>query len=185
MNREGETASTFGFVTITESTELGYIGGLLLLNRLARPIEFHCTVPVKANRAQEILYGPTLRSYLCGERIGPALLEKTKVAPQLVFTDQWELLDARAFVTMPILFVVPPPNETPAAELAVPPMSSSAESASLQLELGSFALRAHHDFASDAEMATLIWQQSDVALDLREPFERIHEAIREAHRSAA
>ena len=64
-----------GFLTVTRDVEQGLFGGYLVLNFLGRPLEFHCTAPVRPNRAQEILYGPTLDPYLVGERIGQALLE--------------------------------------------------------------------------------------------------------------
>jgi hypothetical protein len=44
-----------------------------------RPLEFHCTEPVQPSRAQQILFGPTLRDFLCGEQIGGALLAKCKL----------------------------------------------------------------------------------------------------------
>ena len=57
-----------GFLTVIECARDGFVGGLLILNQLGRPLEFHCSVPVRPNRAQEILYGPTLCGFLCGER---------------------------------------------------------------------------------------------------------------------
>ena len=59
-----KSAACLGFLTVVEHAELGLLGGYLLLNAAGRPLEFHCTAPVKPNRAQEILYGPTLRPYL-------------------------------------------------------------------------------------------------------------------------
>ncbi len=63
-----------GFLSVIEHDELGLFGGYLVLNMAGRPLEFHCTSPVRPNRAQEILYGPTLRPFLFGEQIGQALL---------------------------------------------------------------------------------------------------------------
>ena len=47
-----------GFLTVLEHPQHGLFGGYLLLNLAGRPVEFHCTAPVKPNRAQQILYGP-------------------------------------------------------------------------------------------------------------------------------
>jgi len=52
------------------------------------PLEFHCTAPVKPNRAQQILYGPTLEPYLFGEQIGQSLLSKAAVEPEVICTDR-------------------------------------------------------------------------------------------------
>ena len=65
---------SFGFVTVTDLGGAVFIGGYLILNSMGRPLEFHCTAPVKPNRAQEILYGATLEPYLYGEQIGQALV---------------------------------------------------------------------------------------------------------------
>lgn len=54
----------------------GLFGGFLLLNRTGRPLEFHCTAPIRPNRAQDIFYGTSLESYLYGEAIGSTLLAK-------------------------------------------------------------------------------------------------------------
>ena len=71
-----------GFMTVVESAEHGFFGGYLVLNHTGRPLEFHCTAPVRPNRAQEILYGPTLKPYLYGEQIGKTLWSQTKNVPR-------------------------------------------------------------------------------------------------------
>ena len=96
---------TIGFLTITRDAEHGLFGGYLVLNSLGRPVEFHCTAPVRPNRAQEILYGPTLEPYLYGERIGPTLLEKSKSVPAAVFIDVAPAIGMRDFVSTPIFLV--------------------------------------------------------------------------------
>jgi hypothetical protein len=65
-----------GFLTVVEHDLHGLFGGYLLLNETGRPLEFHCTAPVKPNRAQQILYGPTLKPFLYGEQIGATLVNK-------------------------------------------------------------------------------------------------------------
>jgi hypothetical protein len=99
---------SIGFLTVCDHAEQGLFGGLLLLNANGRPLEFHCTAPLRTNRAQEILYGPTLRRYLYGEILGPALLGKLKVEPLLLCTDQREALASREFHSIPTLLVVSP-----------------------------------------------------------------------------
>ena len=76
-----------GFLTVCDYAEAGICGGYLILNAGGRPLEFHCTAPVKANRAQEILYGPTLKPFLYGEQIGQTLIGRAKVGPLVVVTD--------------------------------------------------------------------------------------------------
>ena len=79
-----KSVPSVGFLTVQEFTDLGLIGGYLILNAVGRPLEFHCTAPVRPNRAQEILYGPTLVPFLYGEQIGQTLVAKGKSRPMLI-----------------------------------------------------------------------------------------------------
>lgn len=78
--------TTFGYLLVVEDDLHGFTGGLLLVCERGRPLEFHCTEPVQPSRAEQILFGPTLREYICGEQIGGALLAKTKLSIGLLLT---------------------------------------------------------------------------------------------------
>ena len=56
----------FGFLTAVDTPTHGLFGGYLVVDSLGRPLEFHCTAPVKVTRAQQILYAdePVLRERL-------------------------------------------------------------------------------------------------------------------------
>ena len=73
---DAKSKPTLGFLTVVEHPQYGLFGGYLVLNTAGRPLEFHCTAPIKPNRAQEILYGPTLESFLYGEQIGQTLINQ-------------------------------------------------------------------------------------------------------------
>ncbi len=47
---DARSQSALGFLTILEHQQHGLVGGYLLLNTAGRPLEFHCTAPVKATR---------------------------------------------------------------------------------------------------------------------------------------
>src|SRR5581483_6678244 len=91
-----------GFLAAVEDAERGVVGGLLVTNRFGRPLEFQCTTPVKPNRTQQILYGPTLRPFLLAEVIGKTLVEKVSVKPHLVLTESPELLELRLHIEIPV-----------------------------------------------------------------------------------
>ena len=74
----------FGYLSIVEDP---FTAGLLAVCDRGRPLEFHCTEPVQPSRAQEILFGPTLRPYLLGEQLAGALLSKTKLPIALLLVD--------------------------------------------------------------------------------------------------
>lgn len=84
--------AAFGFLTVLESAEHGLFGGYLVLSPQGRPLEFRCSTPVAASRAQEILYGPTLRPYLFAEVIGRALVAGAELDAAVILTDQPDML---------------------------------------------------------------------------------------------
>jgi hypothetical protein len=173
-----QPASCLGFLTVVESSELGLLGGYLLLNAAGRPLEFHCTAPVKPSRAQEILYGPTLRPYLYGEQIGQALLARSKLAPLVVCTDSDNVLAARDFTHLPLVVLRDGrPREDEAREGEAP-----AEPRPFRLARNHVAPAPH--YASDQQAILAAWPAQADHLDLREPFGRIREALEEAQKSA-
>jgi hypothetical protein len=154
-----------GFLTISDDGEGGFSGGYLVLNAGGRPMEFHCTAPVKPNRAQEILYGPTLRPYLFGEQIGQTLLTRSKAAPLLVVTDTEPALAVRTFCEVPVVCAL-------------------AEDREGAPKLGRQAIAVDRAHLRDADEARAIWSQHFEAFDLSEPFTRIREALDESRKAA-
>lgn len=192
----GKTSSampiTLGFLTVVEQSKVGYIGGYLVLNSRARPIEFHCTAPIQPSRAQQVLYGKTLKPYLYGEQIATALVDRSKVRPIMFFTDLTEVIEARVENNLPIVWIQPcetqpvKPAEVPGTQRhyrrdAAHPMAEALRPTMEHFTLGSYQVATHSHFADDAATVRSLWQQNE-ALDLLEPFERIREAIHEAQR---
>jgi len=103
----GKSLPTLGFLTVVDDGQEGMLGGFLVLNTRGRPVEFHCTTPVKPNRAQVILFGPTLEPYLYGEQIGQTLLAKSTTTPLAVYTDLAAVLAVRDFISLPVAMVLP------------------------------------------------------------------------------
>lgn len=189
------STQSVGFLTVCEHEAQGALGGYLILNAVGRPLEFHCTAPVRPSRAQEILYGATLQSYLHGEQIGQALLEKAKLTPLVVFTDSPAVLTVRGFTSLPVACVMPADGE-------LAPQAGSQPARQLRLDEPHagpptpFALRLHafhvnghplavlQDHAEDAELIAERWAPLAADFDLQEPFTRIREAVDEARRSA-
>ena len=114
-NTDAKSKPALGFLTVIEHPQYGLFGGYLVLNTAGRPLEFHCTAPIKPNRAQQILYGPTLESFLYGEQIGQTLVNQASIPPMLICTDREPALAAREHVSMPVVLVLPP-EDAPVAE---------------------------------------------------------------------
>ena len=87
-----QSLARFGFLTVLESPAHGLFGGYLVLSPQGRPLEFRCSTPVAVSRAQEILYGPTLRPYLLAEVVGQALLDGATLGVQAILVDLPEAL---------------------------------------------------------------------------------------------
>jgi hypothetical protein len=179
--RGSKAGARLGFLTVIEDSQHGVFGGLLLLNAAGRPLEFHCTTPLKPNRAQEILYGPTLRPYLYGEQIGAALVAKTATPPDVICVDMPALLAARPLIEPPVVLVACEEGGVAAQMRADPPHSDAFRLHWFQI--GRHRAAAHRDFASDQPLvAAHLEPLAD--FDLMEPFGRIREAIEEAQRGS-
>jgi hypothetical protein len=164
----GESDLSFGFLTTVESAAHGLFGGYLVVDALGRPLEFHCTAPVKVSRAQQILYGSTLDGHLHGRQVGGALLGEAKATPAVVLTDSEAMLQVRPHTSLPVALVRRGDADTPLA-----PAAFAVGSAVVSPHAADAALA----LALEGRLATLA-----AAVDLCEPFERIRAALDEAAR---
>jgi hypothetical protein len=198
MSESPETQITFGYLSAFDSPEHGFFGGYLIISPMGRPREFHCTAPVLPSRAQRILYGATLASYLLGEQIAGALLAAGKLTPRLILTDHADFGLSRQKAGLPLVLVrsaEQPCSASECGELLGDNVSASTNGVaavrsdhqfwgnpvmvhgySLQIPVG---VESEHDTV--IELVELLCQR----VELLEPFQRIHEAVREAQRIGA
>jgi hypothetical protein len=192
--------TALGFLTVRNNEESGLIGGYLILNEVGRPLEFHCTAPVKPNRAQQILFGPTLEPFLYGEQIGQTLLAKSSLEPLAVYTDVAAALAVRDFVKTPVALVLggaaaPDGEAIREADSGRSELAQSESAATWRLDaahssvrlatfsLGNNRLAVYERHRRDQD--DIQQRQATLAdFDLAEPFERIREAIEEAHKQS-
>lgn len=168
MSNSAQDTFRLGFLTAVEDDERGVVGGLLVTNKFGRPLEFQCTTPVKPNRTQQILYGHTLRPYLLTEVVGKTLLDKIGVKPHLVLVEAEDLLELRQFVPMPV------------ASLS----TASSNSELQRFTLGRQNLEFHAEFPEDCELVRKGSGEVPDTADLKEPFDRIREALAETLKMA-
>ena len=177
MGDDAKSVPTLGFLTVVEHPQHGLFGGYLLLTMNGRPLEFHCTAPVKPNRAQEILFGPTLAPYLYGEQIGRTLLTKSSVEPLVVCTDLPAVLAVREHTQVPVALVLQAETDknfrVDGAHNGVPQAAFKFRERSLAVSAGR-----RDDQSLILERLAATAEQ----LDLAEPFDRIRGAIEEAQR---
>ena len=181
-----KSKSALGFLTVLEDPRDGLFGGYLQLNPTGRPLEFHCTAPIKPNRAQRILFGPTLEPFLFGEQIGQTLVNKARVKPQVLCADREPTLAVREFVSMPVVLVLP--SEDGPTDAAPPPNATFRIDAAhgspplIGFRLGRNRLAVPDAGSGAAEQMTDRLAKLCDGFDLAEPFQRIREAIAEARR---
>jgi len=192
-----KSKSALGFLTIVDDLQYGLFGGYLVLNPAGRPLEFHCTAPIKPNRAQQILYGPTLEPYLFGEQIGQTLLSQAKIEPRVVCTDREPALAVRDFVNVPVVLVLV--SDESATEADGRPASEARSTGEPQektwrldtahgagslvaFRLGRNRLAVPEPGGDDPRMIASRLADLPDSFDLAEPFQRIREAIDEARR---
>jgi hypothetical protein len=164
-----------GFLTAIEVPDKGFVGGLLVTNHNGRPLEFQCTVPIKANPTQEILYGPTLAPFILGELIGATLVERAGVKPQLILTDHEQILELRNHIDKPVAFVEKGEKESTAGE----------PDAHASIRLGRQIIHFHPAHGGDQSTVTRDTRRVPADADLQEPFERVREALQETLKSGA
>jgi hypothetical protein len=183
QRRVGESEPVVGFLTVVEDAAAGLMGGYLLLNRHGRPLEFHCTAPVRPSRAQRILYGVTLEPFLFGEQIGRTLVSKGSQPPLAVCTDQAAVLALRDHVELPVTLLA---AHLPGGEQSiyrVDPAHGTTDGL-LRFHVGNQSAAVRADHADDRQLIEQRLAPLAGAWDLAEPFARIREAIDEAQRSA-
>ena len=176
-------STAIGFLTVVRHEPHGLFGGYLLLNRNGRPLEFHCTAPVKPNRAQEILYGATLESYLYGEAIGATLTAKSSASIDFLCVDVPAALAVRDFIDAPVALVTtetePAVDDRPLFRVDGPHAQGLE-----RFRLGRYEGAVSKRHADDEALLLERSRQLAEHFDLVEPFARIRGAIDEARRGA-
>ena len=186
---------SLGFLTVVEHEVHGLLGGYLLVNRAGRPLEFHCTAPIKPNRAQQILYGPTLEPYLYGEQIGKTLIAAAKTKPMVVCTDSMPVMAVQEHTDLPVLLI-----DLVAADDDLQPLEARSQPSTTMgrvdashgrgPRLAWFHFRGRRlavstESSSSREAIQSRLERTSESLNLAEPFERIRQAIDEAQRGSS
>lgn len=158
------------YVTVENKNEQqGIVGACLVLNLAGRPLEFHCTAPVRPNRTQQILYGSSLTEYVCGELIATSLLRHVKQDFLLSLTNVKEIFSIRQIADVPIVYILED-NET-----EIP------DDESLEIQHGAQRL-----FVA-AELKEKVIERLSAytrRMDIAEPFVRLRLALEEIQKAA-
>lgn len=171
-----QSDTTIAYFTVVEDDRTGWTGGLLVLTSGGRPVEFQCTLPVRPTRAHEILFGPTLREHIIGEVIGPLLVKKSRTPIGLLCCDQPEALMIGQAQSFPVALVAD------AAEADEGPITEEILAGWSSISLAGSSLRVPIE---QTELVSALAEKLVDLPDAVEPFDRIREAIKEAHSQIA
>lgn len=168
------SGGSIGFYRGVETPDSSFHGGLLVLNENARPLEFHCSAPIRPARAQRVLYGTTLKDHLLGDQIPSALVQKSKEKPGILIVNDLGLIKIRSQISIPLVCIQPRPEN-----------SLSIESDSVTIAGTQFVSAGEHHFAIDSNFPDDQIQGMGAiellsrTVDLDEPFERLELAMNE------
>ena len=165
-----EPASHLGFLTVMQE-QGGFVGGYLVTNLWGRPLEFRLSTAVQPNRVQQILYGPTLSTYVAAELIGKTLIEKTNAKAQLILTDNRTVLELRRIIDVPVVWI---------AQTGDALVQSLIDSGLSVTDGGPIVVHPNH--LDDVGTVKAIWSRLGAGLDAAEPFIRIRDAVIEARK---
>ncbi len=189
-------ADCFGFLTVRFNESVGYFGGLLTVNSVGRPLEFHCSLPIKPSRAQTILYGDSLSDFLIGEQISLAIVSKVKQAPSTILTDLTAALTLRHVHSVPIACLENAGSEQTSRDgntLAITDVTDSTTRGPNLIKPLGFPRSTHRFRLANTTVSTLeeykadeaqfvsIWENLKPQINPAEPFSRIVEALMEAN----
>jgi hypothetical protein len=73
-------------------TEEQYIGGVMVTDSMAIPIEFKYTEPIRPTGIHKIIFGKVLEKYITEEVVKKSLLKEVKNIPAILFVSQLEFL---------------------------------------------------------------------------------------------
>jgi hypothetical protein len=166
--------AAFGFLTVLESAAHGIFGGYLVLSSQGRPLEFRCSTPVVPTRAQQILYGPTLRPYLLSEIIGKSLLDSAEIPVAATLTNDRDLLPLAALRPEDVYYVAP---------LAAGQGEVAARTPNIHA-VDRWLIENYSGVLRTAEQLQAQLDPLAAHVDLCEPFERILAALAEAQLSS-
>jgi hypothetical protein len=192
------TPLKLGFLTVLEEPS-GYLGGYLVTNVWGRPLEFRLSTPVQPSRVQQILYGDTMRPYVCADLIGKTLIEKTATEAKIIITDCRQVLDLRRLIEIPVVWLATSGDHSiphsargrgvrgkgaleigEASESDSPPDCADMDAPVTSLPVGN--LYCHPQFGADKPAVCRLIERLPDAFDLAEPFIRISEAMGEARK---
>jgi hypothetical protein len=155
-----------------------YIGGVMVTDSMAVPIEFKYTEPIRPTGIHKIIFGKVLEKYIAEEVVKKSLLKEVKNTPAVLFVTQLELLGedtvnqvpmvALQTTTLPALSAAGEFQRVKEKEIILQPMTSKNP-----LKLTFFSPE-----PDVQEKVMNILRSSIEKIDIHEPFTRVETALK-------
>ena len=167
-----------GYFAVVEDDATGWTGGMLVLQPNGRPLEFQCTLPVRPSKAHQILFGPTLRDHVIGEVIGKLLAARCQSKIGLLCCDDAKALAIEPHVRCPIALACEREEESAHNSEQLQVIGNDCPSGMQPVTLAGKTFWVPMEQVPKVES---LLPQFESLSDPSEPFDRIRQAINEAH----
>ena len=171
--------TTLGYVLSLSMAESVFMGGAMVTDAHALPIEFRYTEPVRATKLQRVLYGDVLEKYIQCDVIAGNLVGRLEQKPDLLIVSDANLLPALDNGKFKVV-MISPTRTHPLKEYGAQQDISDIEF-HLQLTDSGGPVRVRMGAVGDAVKKTeiaRILSECGRTMDLLEPIERVETAVR-------
>src|SRR6056297_255905 len=158
---------SLGYLMVTRTSDNEYVGGIMVTDPYAIPVEFKYSEPIKPTGLQKILYGNSIEKYLLVDVIAKKLLQNIEEKPKFILIEDSRLLDIQ-FKT-PIIYINMPTKG-----------SEESKEGSVRDELTKESLESGYEiiFSGTLTSDDTKWlERISDEIDILEPFHRLREAL--------
>lgn len=172
-----EDKTLIGYLSLERNEERkSFLGALLVVDTMSRPIEFRVTFPVRPTAIQQPLYGDALEPYIGVELCGKQLIDALDNEASLILVSEEFLLELRSYFKKAILLVMRSGDVIEvSSDEGEEKIKSRITSASGRFQpINIYSANTHPEDISDSqEIMESFFEDTDVL----EPFERIKVAV--------
>ena len=158
---------SIGYMMVTRMDENKYLGGIMITDAYAIPVEFKYSEPIKPTGRQKILYGNSIEKYLMVDVIAKKLLQNIQEKPKYILLDDSRLLDLQG--KTPTIYIT---NSSKADDTKLESVRDELQRETLET---GYTIMFNGTLLS--EDVKLLERISD-EIDILEPFHRLKEALK-------
>ncbi len=93
-----------GYLSILSEKNDTFIGGALIVDESALPIEFRYSQPIKPNKIQSILYGKAITKFIKVETVGKSLVKEMENTPEIYIIPDDEYFILNRYFKIPFIY---------------------------------------------------------------------------------